>query len=180
MLAFDIETMGLDSRKHAITAASAYDPEAAIDRTFVFPRGDSPEEFMALLDAADRLCAFNAVRFDLPFMAARWKIPDERVGAWVRKLFDPFEACKLGLNATFSLNALLLRNGIPVKISHGTLAIDMALNKEWDRLAEYCRDDTVKTYYACKIDGLLLPKTVAKEFECVRLLGGPWRVVGDV
>ena len=178
MLAFDIETMGLDPRKHDITAACAFDPDAKVDRCFVFPRGDDPDEFMALLDAADRLCAFNAVRFDLPFMAARWRIPDARVGAWVRKLFDPFEACKLGINATFSLNALLDRNGIPVKISHGTHAIEMAVSRDWQQLEEYCRDDTVKTYYACQIRGLMLPRKVGMDFECARILGGPWRVVG--
>jgi hypothetical protein len=109
ILAVDIETTGLDPRVDDVTCACVYDAEGGVARSFVFMR-DGPgarEEFLALLDAAPRLCAFNGVRFDLPFLARRWGLAPERVGAWVRKLVDPFEASKLALNRTFSLDRLL-------------------------------------------------------------------------
>ena len=68
MLSFDLETTGLNPATCAITCACAYDPERGIERYFLFPLGDDPEEFLQLLDEADRLCAFNGARFDIPFL----------------------------------------------------------------------------------------------------------------
>jgi len=68
MLAFDLETTGLNPRQHIITCAGVYDPDSKLERIFIFPKGDDPEEFMVLLDKADRLCAFNGARFDIPFI----------------------------------------------------------------------------------------------------------------
>jgi len=66
MLAFDIETTGLDKNARA-TCACAYDPDAGIDQLFFFKDG-TQEDFFALLDQADSLCAFNGARFDIPFL----------------------------------------------------------------------------------------------------------------
>ena len=68
MLSFDLETTGLNPATCAITCACAYDPERGIERHFLFPLGDDPEEFLQLLDESDRLCAFNGARFDIPFL----------------------------------------------------------------------------------------------------------------
>jgi uncharacterized protein YprB with RNaseH-like and TPR domain len=38
MLAFDIETEGLDSDRDGITVASVYDPDRGIKKTFFFMR----------------------------------------------------------------------------------------------------------------------------------------------
>lgn len=173
MLAFDIETTGLDPGACEVTCACAYDGRGT-ERAFVFEPGGprrsdhprdygfeggwgDPEEFMGLLDAAPRLCAFNGVRFDLPFLARRWGVPDARVGAWVRKLFDPFEACRLGLGRTFSLERLLAANGLRGKTGSGLEAIAMAREGRWAELAEYCMHDTRMTHAAAAMGALALP-----------------------
>ncbi len=76
MLAFDIETEHLDSRKGRITVASVYDPDRGIQKTFNFIRDESKYEqerdaFIKCLDDAPVLCCFNGVRFDIPFIAQR-------------------------------------------------------------------------------------------------------------
>lgn len=159
MLAFDLETT--DTRPTAsaqITCAAAYDPEGGIERTFVFGLGDRPEEFMQLLDSADRLCSFNGVRFDIPFMQAKWGVTAERAHAWRLKLHDVFEACRAALQVTFPLDALLDLNGLPGKTGTGAHAVVLAANAEWDELREYCLMDTKRTHAVSSLEVIRLPK----------------------
>ena len=128
-----------------------------------------PERFMGLLDAHDRLCAFNGARFDLPFIARRWAVPAERVAAWMCKLVDVFELCKLGLNKTFPLNRLLAANGMESKTGTGMHAVHMAARGEWAALAEYCMQDTVKTHAVTSLPLVLLPDL---PFACRPMLQG--------
>ena len=160
LLAVDIETTGLDPRVDDVTCACAFDPEGGVSRAFVFGRDGAAarEEFLALLDAAPRLCAFNGVRFDLPFLARRWGIGPERVGGWVRKLVDPFEASKLALARTFSLDRLLAANGLSGKTGHGLHAVALAREGRWDELADYCMHDTRMTHAAAALPALRLPE----------------------
>jgi hypothetical protein len=98
MLAFDLETTGLDPRDCLITCAAVCDPDAGLERVFFFarlgvdgrlvPLLDDAEEFMLLLDRADRLCAFNGARFDLPFIQHVLGADPVRVSAWRLKLHD--------------------------------------------------------------------------------------------
>ena len=157
MLAFDIETMGLDKRKHEITCACAYDAASGIKRSFVFQLGDSHEEFLQLLDQADALCAFNGFRFDVPFIVHRWNVPAVRYSAWIQKLFDPFEVCKTVLDRTFKLDRLLEANGLPVKTGSGLEAIKMAAEKRYTELVDYCMHDTVMTHAVCTLPSMVLP-----------------------
>lgn len=165
MLAFDIETTGLDSDSW-VTCVCAYDPDTHTEATFNFAMHEKDkekcmemrEEFMGLMDEADRLCAFNGVRFDIPFMAQRWKIPAARVGMWVAKLFDPFEFCKLSMNRTFPLRKLLAKNNLEGKTGDGLEAIHMALNGEYEKLERYCMQDTRVTHMVCSLPCILLPE----------------------
>ena len=159
MLAFDIETTGVCPRRGHVTCACAYDPEAGVERTFYFGAGQTgdAEEFMGLLDGAPRLCAFNGVRFDLPFLAHCWGVPAGRVGGWVRKLVDPFEASKLVLCRTFSLNRLLGCNGLQGKTGSGLQAVTMALEGRWEELGEYCMHDTKMTHRVASLAAMALP-----------------------
>lgn len=107
MLSFDIETEGLNSAKHRITVASVYDPCRGIRRTYNFLSTDDRDErsrriesFLKDLDEAPTLCCFNGVKFDVPFIAARFKVPPERVHGWMLKLFDVFEICRSVETAT--------------------------------------------------------------------------------
>lgn len=173
VLAFDIETTGLDPERCEVTCACAYDG-AGVERTFVFepagPRRSDhprdygfaggwghPEEFMALLDAAPRLCAFNGVRFDVPFLCRRWGVPAWRAAAWVAKLLDPFEASRLGLGRTFGLEALLRANGLQGKTGSGKEAVRMAAEGRWAELGAYCMHDTIMTHRVATLPRMALP-----------------------
>ena len=151
MLAFDIETEGLDPSRHAVTCACVYNGQGVAE-TFLFKREDpledelAKERFLARLDGAPRLCAFNGVRFDIPFLAKAWGLPPARAGLWVRKTVDVFETCKLGLGKTFGLDRLLAANGLESKTGTGLHAVQLAREREWDKLGAYCMQDTRLTY----------------------------------
>jgi hypothetical protein len=159
MLAFDLETTGLDPEVDDVTCACAYDPDEGVDLTFFFSGGpgDTPEAFFSLLDNAPRLCAFNGARFDLPFLQTRYGIPDARVGRWALKLYDLYEACRLGFGSGFSLNAALAANGMDSKTGTGKDAVVLAREGRWDELGAYCRMDTVKTRELSRLGSILLP-----------------------
>lgn len=159
MLAFDLETTGLDPAVDQITCAAAYDPDAGIERVFFFLNGDDPEEFMGLLDNAERLCAFNGASFDLPFIAARLGPDVSRVGRWRLKLHDVFVACKWGIGVTFPLQCLLDVNGLPGKTGEGRDAIKLYHAGDWDALGQYCLNDTRRTHQVSSLGSIILPKT---------------------
>jgi hypothetical protein len=170
MLTFDLETTGLDPATSLITCAAVHDPDAGVEQIFYFaqldertrelvPKLDRAEEFMALLDAADRLCAFNGARFDLPFLHHQLAAAPGRVMRWRLKLHDVFEACKLALNVTFSLKALLELNDLPGKTGSGADAIQLARDGDWSRLGEYCLNDTRVTHRVSTLERIRLPKT---------------------
>ena len=119
--------------------------------------GDTPEAFFALLDGADRLCAFNGARFDLPFLQARYNLADARVGAWVLKLNDLYETARLAFASSYSLNALLAANGMDAKTGSGGDAVLLAREGRWRELGEYCRQDTIKTHRVSALPSVLLP-----------------------
>jgi hypothetical protein len=159
MLAFDLETTGLCPFTDTVTCAAVCDSEAGFERTFIFAVGDSPDEFMRLLDDAPRLCAFNGASFDLPFIQHQLGASPKRVRAWRLKLHDVFEACKLALNITFSLDALLELNGLPGKTGSGCDAIRLAAQRRWPELREYCLNDTRRTFAVSTLACIRLPKT---------------------
>lgn len=159
MLAFDLETTGLDPRVDRITCASAYDPATGIERTFVLGRGDSPSEFLSLLDGADRLCAFNGARFDLAFLQYSLGVSSARIRSWRLKLHDVYEACRLAIGVTFSLDALLEANGLQGKTGSGRDAVVMARDGRWEDLAKYCLEDSRLTHSVSSLDRIRLPRT---------------------
>jgi hypothetical protein len=162
MVAFDIETMGLNPLKERITAAAVYDGNG-LCKVFVFKGEDADEdarlrdEFISILDNAPRLCAFNGVRFDIPYIIQHWGLEPARAHAWVLKTVDIFEACKLGLRQTFKLAQLLSVNSLESKTGTGAEAVGLARDKEWDKLGAYCLQDTRLTYLATAQFGVMLP-----------------------
>lgn len=166
MVAFDIETTGLDPSECRITAAAVHDGRG-LSKIFLFKTDEEErdplarEEFLAILDSAPRLCAFNGVRFDLPFMAKRWDISPEVIGRWVLKTLDVYEACKLGLRQTFRLSQLLSVNGLESKTGDGASAIQLAKKGLWDELGAYCLQDTRMTYLATAQLSVALPMHTA-------------------
>ena len=159
MLAFDLETTGLDPGRHRITCAAAYDPVAGIERVFFFHMGDSPEEFMCLLDQADRLCAFNGGGFDLRFIAHEFGPSAQRLSGWRLKLHDVFIACKWGLGVTFPLQSLLEINGMEGKTGSGKEAIRLFEANRLIELGDYCMHDARLTHGVSSLAKIVLPKT---------------------
>ena len=113
MLAFDIETFGLDPSKTKISVICTECIFTGERKTFEFAKHDREvggpptaltAELVATLDAAQSLSAFNGIRFDLPFIQISLSIPEEKVRAWVLKTTDILEYTRLMLNGcTFKL-----------------------------------------------------------------------------
>lgn len=161
ILAFDIETTGL-SEQDTVTCVCAYDPDRNIDFRMCTPDGSKCDAFVRLLDEAPALCAFNGVKFDVPFLSRRWGVPPEQARAWVCKLVDPYESCKLALQNTFSLDRLLEANGLAGKTGNGKEAVIMARECRWEDLKDYCMADTVKTHQVVKLSRVRLPDRVKR------------------
>ena len=148
MLAFDIETLGLNHAFHDITVAAVCDRKRNIHRCYNFITGGCAaiEDFLRDLDEADILCSFNGAKFDIPFIIARFKVPRERWEKWYLKLFDYYEVARLVFGTSLSLNTLLCSNGYSVKTGSGLQAIQWAKSGEYAKLASYCQDDADLTY----------------------------------
>jgi hypothetical protein len=173
MLAFDIETTGLDpdghdmhGRKIRVTCVCLCNG-VGLARTFIFKGKEAPtkedlafrQEVIAHLNAAPRLCAFNGIRFDIRFLVKSWGLPASQAGDWVKKTIDVFEASKLSLGKTFSLDRLLIANGLDTKSGSGLRAIEMAEKEEYEELGAYCMQDTRMTYLVTSQSFLALPFT---------------------
>jgi uncharacterized protein YprB with RNaseH-like and TPR domain len=162
MVAFDIETMGFKAGVEPITAAAVYDG-LGLSKIFLFKGEDRDtdlalrEEFLSILDAAPRLCAFNGVRFDIPYIIKDWGLDPARAHALVAKTVDVFEACKLGLGQTFKLEKLLAINSMESKTGSGAEAVRLARERRWEELGAYCMQDTRLTYLVTAQMAVVLP-----------------------
>ena len=153
MLAFDIETTGLDPAHSVVTVVCTQDYHTGERRAYEFGRVRACElqgeallraELIEAFDAADSLCAFNGVRFDIPFLHAALRLAPETTAAWLFKTTDILEAARLGLFGpahTFGLNLLCQHNQVAVKSGSGLQAIKFAQEGRWDALLSYCADD---------------------------------------
>ena len=132
MLFFDIETTGLTD-KDKVTVVCTEDYESSARKVFNFARTVSEDERQVLrrelmldFDSASSLCAYNGVRFDLPFMQRALDIPVENVTEWVLKTSDILEQLRLRENAVCKLDYICTVNNVPSKSSSGLEAIRMA------------------------------------------------------
>jgi len=150
MLAFDIETFGLDPGKCKISVICTECIFTGTQKTFEFARYDAEHgglsppmlaELTETLDAAVSLSAFNGVRFDLPFMQKALGLPEPTVRAWVLKTTDILECSRLLHQHTFKLDLLCEENDMPMKSGSGLFAIQLAREARWAELNSYCADD---------------------------------------
>ena len=147
MLFFDIETTGLTD-KDKVTVVCTEDYESSARKVFNFARTVSEDERQVLrrelmldFDNASSLCAYNGVRFDLPFMQRALDIPVENVTEWVLKTSDILEQLRLRENTVCKLDYICTVNSVPSKSSSGLEAIRMAAEGRWDELEQYCAND---------------------------------------
>lgn len=153
MLAFDIETTGLDPHRAQVTVVCTEDFYTGEKKAYEFARLRKHEpqnlpsltaELIQAFESAESLCAFNGIRFDLPFLHTALNLSADNTGKWMAKCSDILEACRLqcfGPKHTFGLNALCGANDIMQKSSCGLEAIQMAEAGRWDDLNAYCHDD---------------------------------------
>ena len=153
MLAFDIETTGLDGNKHDVTVVCTEDYHTGTRVAYEFDKIRKLEphklaqlrvDMVTAFNEATSLCAFNGIRFDIPFLRKSLSLDHETTNAWILKTSDILEACRLGQfgpKHTFGLNLLCEHNSIKMKTSSGKEAIVMALYRRWDDLRMYCIED---------------------------------------
>jgi hypothetical protein len=169
ILAFDIETTGLDASIDLVTVAAIFDGESATSFRFVDISEDDGSlhytdegmlqlsAFCEALDNAPYLAAFNGVKFDIPFLATAFKLPTAQCASWVFKCLDIFEICKTVQSRTFGLNMLLSLNGFESKTGSGANAVHQAYSGQFDELEAYCIDDAKLTHSVSTQSSIALP-----------------------
>jgi hypothetical protein len=179
MLAVDIETTGLNEKRHLITVISLYDDITNIGRVLRFVRLDVEEgrvrytenyrdlvtELVVILDNAEHLCGFNAISFDIPFIACQFKIPYKTTTNWKNKTFDILNIARRHFNRTFSLGLLFKMNPVSSggKTGTGLHAIEMAEKGQWEQLEAYCLADSCLIHEISSLKIIKCPE------------GGNWR-----
>ena len=105
MLAFDIETTGLDGHKHDVTVVCTEDFHTGERIAYEFDRikkqdpghlEQLKQDLVTAFNNATSLCAFNGIRFDIPFLRNSLKLDNNTVNVWLLKTTDILEACRLG------------------------------------------------------------------------------------
>jgi DNA polymerase III epsilon subunit-like protein len=149
VLCFDIETTGLDAGRDEVTMICTQDVRTGARMSYNFgilSHNDEPSaallrDVVQHFEQADCLCAFNGIRFDLPFMQQALQIHEDTITRWVLKTIDPLEFLRLSGHRTSSLDKICTHNDIPSKTSTGLQAVEMAANGRWEELRTYCEQD---------------------------------------
>lgn len=157
---FDIETTGLDPSTNLVTCICACGD--GFEKCWMPTLEGRPDSFFDMMDQAEFLVSFNGVRFDLNFLSTVYRLDPGRVGRWVLKLRDAYEASRLAFDKGFSLNHLLEANGFETKISTGSEAVAMARDGRWDELREYCMSDAALAWISMRTGVFVLPFTKGK------------------
>ena len=172
MLAWDIETTGIKKETDLITVISLYDPDAGISKVLRFvdlneecdvcyidAKEKRVAEFIAFMDEAETLNAFNGQSFDIPFVQIQFNISNEKIQKWVLKSFDVLDTCRKAFSRTFSLNLALEMNidGFQ-KSGSGMDAVYQARRGEWKELEDYCMYDSILTHKLSSLDTILCPE----------------------
>ena len=134
---FDIETTGLN-KSDKVTVICTEEFESGRKRVYNFGKVANDADRRALIadlssefDAATSLCAYNGVRFDLPFMQNDLHIPVKRITEWVLKTSDILEQLRLCEGVVCKLDHLCAINDLATKSSDGCAAVRMAREGRW-------------------------------------------------
>ncbi len=128
----DYEGMG-------ISVVSLYDFVDCAYRIFL---QDNMDDLVTLFNSRDVICGFNSMRFDNSVMRANGiEIPDAKsYDLWKEIVNTQMQ----GQRAGFSLEKMLIANGLPGKTGLGSNAPKQAQTGQWGRLINYCQSDTRK------------------------------------
>jgi len=174
MLVFDIETMGLDPSCHEVTVICTEDFHTGEKKTYNFgalginedaARTALLQTVVCSFDSAEYLCAYNGIRFDLPFMQRALDVPSATVTAWVLKTVDLLEHLRLSGLPWSSLDALCAANGLATKTSSGMEAVHMAVRGNWVELEAYCAHDVVMLCSLYRQTSLIHPKNPSTRID---------------
>lgn len=102
-----------------------------------------------ILDTAQVLVGFNAIKFDLEYIQRFFKLSETQLTAWISKTVDPYAYMKNELGFTCGLSTILAMNQLPSKSASGLQAIVWAKQNRMDLVLEYCMLDTKLTYALC-------------------------------
>ena len=174
MLSVDIETMGLE-HQHPMTMVCLYDPEQKIQKAYPFVAClDSTtfavtnhdlfhtmcEDLVNMLDAADSICCYNGIEFDLPFIAAKCLVSDQKLAQWILKTVDVFFTVKYTIHRFYKLDRLLACNKFACKSGSGKQAIELAKSGDIQSLKSYCMMDAKLTWDLTQKEQVFLPHLV--------------------
>ena len=132
ILTLDIETLGLLHHKPLpeMTCACLFDGEKQHRLLFYGAAPGERErnsvELIRMLDDAEVLAGFNAVRFDLPYIGQALEVAQDRVDAWIAKCVDPFLGMRSTTGKTCKLQRMLDLNSLGSKTGSGADAITLA------------------------------------------------------
>ena len=117
---------------------------------------DLADKLIPLIDAADRVVAYNGRGFDLEVL--RGCCSEEDVDRWSKKLRDPFEAIRDTTGSWVKLDELLDANALPFKKSgDGVSAVEWWSRGERRRVADYCRGDVDALIALITLDKIVFP-----------------------
>lgn len=176
-LTLDIETMGLMHHLPLppITCACLYDGTTKYELLFYKIEEDeynkNAAELLRLLDSAERLAGFNAVRFDLPYIAQQLQVTKQRLEGWVAKCIDPYIGMVTALKQTSKLQRLLDLNHMGSKTGTGSDAIVLARAGKMRELLDYCMMDVLLTHELCLMS---IDKIRTGETTGLKLLTSTW------
>lgn len=164
MLVFDLETdkqldrRNRDSIKDLRITVACFIEDDGKCHNFMFLDAsiiENLEKIKALMDSADRICAYNGRGFD--FWVLLNYFDQESIERWLAKLVDPFEIIRFKTGSWVKLNELCVANGLSAKSGDGLLAISWWKNGEYDKVAQYCEQDTRLLWRLIQLDHLLFP-----------------------
>ena len=163
MLALDIETMGLmhEIPLPAVTCACLYDGVTKIKLPFICvteeERAANAATLLRLLDEADILAGYNAVKFDLEYIRRYFGASEDQLQAWVSKCVDPYMLLEYVLRRRYTkLNAVLALNSMGQKTGSGGNAITLAREGKVQDLLDYCMMDAELTWRLCTLPSIRL------------------------
>ena len=146
-IVFDIESTGLN-KTDKVTVICTEEFETGKKRVYNFCKATSNADRQLLIDtltsefdAATSLCAYNGIRFDLPFMQNDLRIPAKKITEWVLKTSDILEQLRLRESTVCKLDHLCEINNLATKSSDGCAAVRMAREGQWEELEKYCAND---------------------------------------